>query len=175
VSGAAPTDPLEPGVRAFRGRDLLGAHQHFERAHRAAPREPRAMSWYGVTLVLVERNITLGTSFCDQALRVAPTDPELLLNVARVQLSLHQRVRAAKAIARGLQAWPDHPGLLQARDELGTRRAPVIPFLPRDNPLNHLLGKLRHRWTSGGRSSRRDLSPETLGFPAAPVPTPGAE
>jgi hypothetical protein len=175
VSGAAAHDALEPGVRAFRGRDLLAAHHHFERAHRADPREPRAMSWYGVTLVLVERNMTLGTSFCDQALRGAPTDPELLLNLARVQLALNQRVRASKAIARGLQAWPEHPGLRLARDEMGTRRAPVVPFLSRDNPLNRLLGRLRHRWTTGVRSPRRDLSPETLGFPAAPDATPGAE
>jgi hypothetical protein len=175
VTGTVPSDPLEPGVRAFLGRDLLGAHQRFERLHRADPRDPRAMSWYGVTLVLVERNITLGTSYCDQALRQAPSDPELLLNLARVQLALHQRVRATRAVARGLESWPDHPGLRLAREALGTRRDPVIPFLSRGHPLNHLLGRLRHRWTSGGRSSRLELSPETLGFPAAPDLPPGAE
>ncbi len=155
---------LEEGLAAFSARDLPGAHAAFERAHRRAPREPRAMSWYGVTLVLVERNITLGISLCDEALRPSPNDPELLLNSARVHLALNQRQRAARAITRGLVAWPDHPALLAARDALGSRRAPVIPFLPRDNPLNRLLGRLRHRWATRNRPPHA-LAPETLGLP----------
>ena len=106
------------------------------------------MSWYGVTLVLVEKNITLGVSLCDEALRVAPAIRSCLLNSARVHVALHQRQRAARAITRGLAAWPAHPALLAARDALGTRRAPVIPFLvprqpaqpaarPASPPLDH--------------------------------------
>jgi Flp pilus assembly protein TadD len=153
---------LAEGLAAFLDRDLAGAHSRFELAHRTAPRDPLAMSWYGVTLVLVERNITLGISLCDQALRGSPTDPELLLNSARVHLALNQRQRAARAITRGLQAWPQHGGLLAARALLGTRRAPVIPVLSRDNPLNRLLGKLRHRWAMRGQAPT-GLSPESLG------------
>jgi hypothetical protein len=179
VSGEIGTGPAAPGaalddgrslaegLAAFAARDLAGAHAAFERAHRASPREPRAMSWYGVTLVLVERNITLGISLCDAALRPAPSDPELLLNSARVHLALNQRQRAARAITRGLVAWPDHPGLLAARLALGTRRAPVIPFLARDNPLNRVFGRLRHRWTTRNQPPIR-LGPETLGLPIDP-------
>jgi len=156
--------PLGEGLAAFVARDLIGAHAAFQRAHRRAPREPRAMSWYGVTLVLVERNITLGISLCDEALRPVPNDPELLLNLARVHLALKQRQRAARAIARGLLAWPDHPALLAARDALGTRRPPVIPFLSRDNPLNRVLGRLRHRWATRHRPNY-SLAPERLGLP----------
>jgi tetratricopeptide (TPR) repeat protein len=153
---------LAEGLAAFLDRDLAGAHACFERAHRAAPRHALAMSWYGVTLVLVERNITLGISYCDGALRGSPNDPELLLNSARIHLALNQRQRAARAITRGLQAWPDHPGLLGARALLGTRRAPVIPGLSRDNPLNRLLGRLRHRWAMRGQA-QGGLAPESLG------------
>lgn len=152
---------LADGLAAFLDRDLAGAHASFERAHRAAPRHPLAMSWYGVTLVLVERNITLGISLCDEALRGSPNDPELLLNSARVHLALNQRQRAARAITRGLQAWPEHAGLLGARALLGTRRAPVIPGLARDNPLNRLLGRLRHRWAMRGQA-QGGLAPESV-------------
>jgi hypothetical protein len=171
--GAAPGGggPLTDGLAAFAARDLPGAHAAFERAHRLDPREPRAMSWYGVTLVLVERNITLGISLCDEALRVAQDEPELLLNSARVHLALHQRQRAARAITRGLAAWPAHPALLAARDALGTRRAPVIPFLPRANPLNRLLGQLRHRWTTRHQPAY-DLTPESLGLLVDPDAPP---
>jgi hypothetical protein len=123
-----------------------------------------------VTLVLVERNITLGISLCDQALRVSPTEPEYLLNSARVHLAMHQRQRAARAITRGLEAWPDHPELQAAQLALGTRRVPVIPFLSRDNPVNRMLGRMRHRWATRGQPAHV-LSPETLGAlndPGAP-------
>jgi tetratricopeptide (TPR) repeat protein len=170
---AAPAGggPLTDGLAAYATRDLPGAHAAFERAHRLDPRDPRAMSWYGVTLVLVEKNITLGVSLCDAALRVAPDDPELLLNSARVHVALHQRQRAARAITRGLAAWPAHPALLAARDALGTRRPPVIPFLPRENPLNRLLGRLRHRWTTRHQPTY-DRAPESLGLLVDPDAPP---
>lgn len=154
---------LEEGLAAFQRRDLEGAHVGFQRAHRKDPRHLRAMSWYGVTLVLVERNHALGVSLCDQALRPGP-DPELLLNLARVHLALASRERTVKALLRGLQAFPDHPGLLAAKEALGMRRGPVLPFLDRGNPLNRLLGRLRHRW--GRRRAREyELSPVALGLP----------
>jgi hypothetical protein len=161
-AGAGQGGSLAQGRACFAALDLLAAHAAFERAHRAAPRDPRAMSWYGVTLVLVERNITLGVSLCDQALRVSPTEPEYLLNSARVHLALHQRQRAARAITRGLEAWPGHPELQAAQQALGTRRPPVIPVLSRDNPLNRLLGRIRHAWASRHHPAHA-LSPESLG------------
>jgi tetratricopeptide (TPR) repeat protein len=155
---------LDGGLAAFEARELETAHRAFERAHRRDPRDPRAMSWYGVTLVLVERNINLGISLCDQALR-GGANPELLLNQARVALALRQRERAVRAISRGLEQWPEHPALRAARDTMGTRRAPVLPFLARSNPLNRLLGRLRHRWERR-HSPPYDLSPLALGTPA---------
>jgi tetratricopeptide (TPR) repeat protein len=156
---------FEEGMRRFLDRDLPGAHAAFERAHRKAGREPRSMSWYGVTLVLVERNSSLGVLYCDQAVRAAGPEPELLLNQARVHLALGQRERAVRAVARGLERDPGHAGLNAAREALGWRRRPVLPFLVRTHPLNRWLGSLRHRWTHRS-AGERELSPLTLGLPA---------
>jgi hypothetical protein len=154
----------EEGKAAFLARDVDAAHLAFERAHRRAPRDGRYMSWYGLTLVLVERNSNLGVSLCDQALRVTGPDPELLLNQARIHLALNQRERSIRAIVRGLELWPGHPALSAAREALGTRRAPVIRFLSRRNPLNAVLGELRHRW-NGRHGPVYELSPLALGLP----------
>jgi tetratricopeptide (TPR) repeat protein len=159
----------EEGLAAFGARDLPGAHQAFERAHRKDPRDPRFMSWYGVTLVLVERNSNLGVMLCDQALRAGGPEPELLINQARVHLSLNQRERAVKAVVRGLELYPDEPRLVAARDAMGIRRPPVLPFLSRKNPLNRMLGKIRHRWNQRG-APVYERSPEALGLPFAPPP-----
>jgi Flp pilus assembly protein TadD len=162
----------EEGRAAFTARDVPGAHHAFERAHRKDPRDPRFMSWYGVTLVLVERNSNLGIMLCDQAVRVAGPEPELLLNQARVHLSLKQRERAVRAIVRGLELFPDDARLVAARDAMGIRRPPVLPFLSRKNPLNRVLGKIRHRWNQRG-APPYERSPVALGEPFAPAPPEG--
>jgi hypothetical protein len=156
----------EEGLAAFAARDLPGAHAAFERAHRRSPRDPTYMSWYGLTLVLVERNSNLGVSLVDQALRAAGPSPELLLNSARVHLALNQRERAVRAVARGLESWPDDARLCAARDAMGTRSEPVLPFLSRNHPLNRLLGRLRHRWKRRN-GPVYELSPVALGLPPA--------
>ena len=171
--GAAAEFPagFEDGLARFRAGDAVGAHGLFERAHRRTPGDARVMSWYGVTLVLVERNSNLGGLYCDQALRAAGPDPELILNLARVHLALRQRERAVKAIQRGLAAAPLDPGLQAAQDSMGWRRRPVLPCFGRGNPLNRWLGRLRHGW------SRRmhpvpEATPMTLGLLPDP---PGGE
>jgi Flp pilus assembly protein TadD len=155
---------FEAGQAAFVARDVAAAHAAFERAHRRVPRDPRFMSWYGVTLVIVEKNSNLGLLLCDQALRYAGPDPELLLNQARVHLALNQRERAVRAVTRGLELWPNDPRLAAARDAIGTRREPVLGFLSRNNPFNRLLGRLRYRWTQR-HVPHYELSPLALGFP----------
>ena len=158
---------LAEGIRRFEQQEIETAHGIFERAHRRAGNDPRIMSWYGLTLVLVERNSSLGMLYCDQALRVAGPAPDLLLNQARAYLALHQRERAYRAIHRGVTQWPDHPALRLAQDAMGWRRPPVLPCFGRGNLLNRWLGKLRHRIYKY-RSPPPVMSPRTLGvLPAA--------
>jgi Flp pilus assembly protein TadD len=169
-SAAAPEQPggdadrlLAEGVERFEAGDLETAHVLFERAHRKAVNDPRIMSWYGVTLVMVERNSNLGVLYCDQSMRSSGPTPELLLNQARAHLALNQRERAVRAIQRGISSWPDHAGLRLAQDAMGWRRKPVFPCFSRANPLNRWLGRLRHRWYQH-RSPPPALSPATLGL-----------
>ncbi len=122
AASAAGLDALEEGKRRFLERDLEGAHSAFERAHRRAGNEPHVMSWYGVTLVMVERNSNLGVSYCDQALRLAGPEPELYLNQARAHLALGQRERAVRAVQRGLEQFPGQLTLLAAKELMGWRR-----------------------------------------------------
>ncbi|MFL5263262.1 MAG: tetratricopeptide repeat protein [Anaeromyxobacteraceae bacterium] len=147
---ATPPEALAAFAEAlarYRDGDAPAAHAGFERAHRRAPSDARLMSWYGLTLVLVEKNSNLGILYCDQALRLAGPEPELLLNQARAHLGLGQRERAVKAIQRGLATSPDDEALRMAQASMGWRRKPVLPCFGRANPLNRWLGRLRHRWS----------------------------
>ncbi len=161
---AEVAEALDEGIRRFAAGDPEGAHEMFGIAHRRAPGEPRVQSWFGLTLVLVEKNSNLGVVLCDEALRVHGPEPELLLNQARLHLALRQRERAVRALLRGLELWPDDPRLVAARDALGVRRPPVIRFLSRNNPLNRILGRLRYRWIQRNVPDY-ELSPVALGVP----------
>jgi Flp pilus assembly protein TadD len=154
---------FEEGLARYRLGDAAAAHSIFERSHRRAPGDPRIMSWYGVTLVLVERNSNLGILYCDQALRLVATDPELFLNQARAHLALGQRERAVRAVIRGLAIAPDDPALRAAQNAMGWRRRPVLPFLRRSNFLNRWLGKIRHKWSRVMHPVPK-ASPMTLGL-----------
>jgi tetratricopeptide (TPR) repeat protein len=139
---------LEEGMRRFRDGDPEGAHEKFGQAHRRAPSDPRIQSWYGLTLVLVEKNSNLGMVLVDEAVRNTRPDPELVINQARVAMALGQRVRAVRALERGLALYPGQPDLIATREALGRRKRPVIPFLSRANWLNRMLGRIHHGWLS---------------------------
>jgi hypothetical protein len=175
----SPEAVFEQGKTAYVRGDVSAAHAAFERAHRREPRDPRYMSWYGLTLVLVERNSNLGVLLSDQALRAAGPDPDLLLNQARIHLALNQRERTVRALLRGLELWPNHPALVAARNSLGWRRRPVLPFLSRNSVLNRWLGRIRHRWarrglSAGGNPARLGVI-LPLGTPISSPPTPAPE
>jgi hypothetical protein len=171
---------LESGIERYLALDLVGAHALFADAHRRAMNEPRVMSWHGVTLVtpcqlitlvLVAKDSNLGVLYCDQALRLAGPEPELLLNQARVHLALGQRERAVRAIQRGLERAPEHPALKAAQETLGWRRRPVLPFLSRGNFVNRGLGRLRHRFRGSPSATAPEQLAATLGLPSPPTST----
>jgi len=139
---------LDEGLRRYQDGDAEGAHEAFGRAFRRAPSDPRIQSWYGLTLVLVEKNSNLGVVLVDGAVRNGRPFPELVINQSRVAIALGQRVRAVRALERGLAFNPGDPELLRERIGLGTRRRPVVPFLSRRNWLNRVFGRIRHGWTT---------------------------
>jgi len=49
-----------------------------------------------------------------------------------------------RSIADGLKIEPDNEQLLKLQHEIGFRKRPVLSFLSRSNPINTLLGRIRH-------------------------------
>jgi Flp pilus assembly protein TadD len=163
--GTSPeaTAALEEGIRRFQGGDPEGAHEKFGQAYRRAPSDLRIQSWYGLTLVLVEKNSNLGVVLVDGAVRATRPDPELVINQSRVAMALGQRVRAVRALERGLAQAPDQPDLLAAREALGRRQRPVIPVLSRRNWLNRVLGRMQHGWSSRRAAKAKPTPPDGEG------------
>lgn len=104
-------------------------------------------SYLGYAVARCQKRYRDGIKLCEHGIKRQFYEPDNYYNLARTRLLVEDRRRAFQAIRRGLKVNPRHRGLIELRQELGKRRPPVLPFLGRGNPLNVLLGKLRHGLT----------------------------
>lgn len=101
-------------------------------------------SYLGYGMALRRRQTREGLKLCEQAVKMEFYQPDNFWNLARTQLLAGNRKAAAASMRRGLALDRGHRGLIALAKELGIRRSPVLRFLGRGNPVNVLLGKLRH-------------------------------
>ena len=102
-------------------------------------------SYLGLCIAGFEGRYNEGVKLCKKGIEVEFFQPENYLNLARVYMMLKSRRKAIRAIRDGLRVDPRNRMLILLRRELGVRKKPVVPFLHRDNGINQLLGRWRHR------------------------------
>ena len=102
-----------------------------------------AFSYYGLCVATVRRKYGEGIKYCQVSLRSNSMDPDHRTNLAMVYLEGNDREKAIECLNAGLRLDRRNRRLNALLDRIGRRRSPVIAFLPRDNPLNVWLGKLR--------------------------------
>ena len=107
-------------------------------------------SWVGYGLAVTKKSYEEGAKMCRYAIKQEFYNPEHYANLARVCVLAGKRRGAIKAVKKGLHIDADSTILQELETELGARKQPVLSFLHRSNPLNVMLGRLRHSLT--GRS-----------------------
>lgn len=103
-----------------------------------------AYSYLGVGVARLQKQLREGLKLCEHAVRIQFYEPDNHMNLAKVLLLTNNRRGAVESIARGLKLDPQHAGLRGLRQEIGVRKRPVLKFLGRNNPINRLLGRIRH-------------------------------
>ncbi len=103
-------------------------------------------SYLGYGIALRQKRIQEGLKLCQHSVKIQFYEPENYVNLARTHMLAKDRPSAVRAVLEGLKVIHHHPTLLELHRELGIRSLPVLPFLSRSNPLNQLLGRLRHSW-----------------------------
>ncbi|HKQ97149.1 MAG TPA: tetratricopeptide repeat protein, partial [Candidatus Polarisedimenticolia bacterium] len=116
-----------------------------------------AMSYYGLCLAMASERRSEARDLCEAAVEAAPASAELYLNLSRVCVAQDDRAHAFRILVRGLRVDPKHPGLVEAMRRLGFRRRPVVTFLPRQHPINRLLGTLRSVFEERRDARRRTV------------------
>ncbi len=113
-------------------------------------------SFLGVAVARCEGRKRDGVELCRYAVTLQPRSAENHLNLASAYLIARNRRAAVRSLRRGLALAPAHSGLLELAAEIGVRRRPVIPFLPRSFGINRMLGRWRHRMITRLLARRED-------------------
>jgi predicted Zn-dependent protease len=101
-------------------------------------------SYLGYGIALRQQRLSEGLKLCQHAVKMEFYQAENFLNLARTLVLGGHRRAAVRALADGLKIEPDNEQLLELQHEMGLRKRPVLSFLSRSNPINSLLGRLRH-------------------------------
>ena len=133
------------GLMFLRNNCLAEASYAFKRAVEEESGNVRYLSYYGLTVALLEKDIPRAINLCRASIDHAPFDPELYFNLSRVYHLAGQRVKALNTLREGLGYKEDSPLLLMALRRLGVRRRPPLKHLRREHLLNKTIGKLTYK------------------------------
>lgn len=105
----------------------------------------RYLSYYGLSMAMAEGPSPEVLRACRTAAQRDFFNPELQLNLGKVCAMAGLTSQALAAFERGLKLAPGNRTLRAERGKLERRKSPVIAGLPRNHPLNRLLGRMRAR------------------------------
>jgi len=157
----AAEESFRRGKAALENGDALEATALFaaaidqERQSGRRQIQARYLSYYGRCLAEIGHQVRQGAEFCREACDLEPYDPDHHWNLGRALLRGNRRRQAFEALRAGLALHPGHAGILLDLKRMGRRRRPALPFLPRGNPLNILLGRMTPPRRAGGRRAAR--------------------
>lgn len=137
---------FKAGLRYLEKHQLKKAKAAFKRAHELRPRDSRYMSYLGLCLAQVDREMWDAMKLCKQAIKAESYRPELFLNLGRVYLLCGDRWNAHAAFDRGLGVDDEHPELGREIAMMGVRKPPPVRFLDRKHPINRFAGKMLARF-----------------------------
>ncbi len=143
MSKMEAADYFAKGMESLKNGDTGAALDYLEQAVNL---EKNALysSYLAICLAKEKRDFKRALTLCKEALRNDSKNPVQFLNLGRIHLMAGQKKDAIRIFNMGLR-YGENRDIINELKKFGNRRAPVIPFLDRDNPLNKYLGKLLSR------------------------------
>jgi Flp pilus assembly protein TadD len=125
-------------------RNFDKAKELLEEALKISPENPTYLSYQGLCIGMLG-DLTEAQKLCQKAAKLSPVSPIILVNLGRILLAQGRRKEARDQFSRAYDIDNTSSAAALELSGMGVRRPPVIGFLPRNNPLNKHLGKMRHR------------------------------
>jgi hypothetical protein len=138
--GLAKMDEFLPALTMF--IDVYGTDEDSPRLQ--APKMITGLSWFGLSLALVRKQIKPGVDLCRRAIDLEFYNGDHYANLARVYVAANNRRKALETLEAGMKVAKDNDYLLSVRKSMGIRSRVALPFLDRTNPINVSLGQARH-------------------------------
>jgi len=133
---------FKDGQKLLRNKNIREAMIAFKYALELNPTMPRYMSYYGLSWAMGSNSPKEALYLCQQAVKKTLVQPDLFCNLGKVYLLRGDRRKAYAAFQRGLALDKGNKPILLELKTMGNRKKPILPFLPRDNALNILTGKI---------------------------------
>lgn len=105
--------------------------------------QARYASYYGLCLSRSSDRQREALSHCRKAAQMEAYRADVWENLGHVAIAAGRRGEAYRAFEQGRLIDPTHKGIAKELRKLGVRREPIVAFLPRQNPINVFLGRLR--------------------------------
>lgn len=149
MTSVTPKEAFIQGKNYLNEDNLDKALKSFEKAYKADPNNPEYMSYLGMCKALRGGEIGLARELCTAAIKKEFFKAEYYYNLGRVYIAGGNKKVAVKILLKGLRHDPDNKPINTLLEDLGFRRKPVIPALPRTNFVNKYLGILFRRMLPG--------------------------
>ncbi|MDD2321137.1 MAG: tetratricopeptide repeat protein [Geobacteraceae bacterium] len=101
-------------------------------------------SYLGYCVAKERGQVSRGVELCLESLEHEPNNPAHHLNLGKIYLVSGNRAEALRIFRQGMTRGGSSE-LIEKLNEFGKRKAPLIPFLSRANPVNKFLGLLLRR------------------------------
>lgn len=131
---------FEQACETLASGKALAALAHLEKALKLQDNR----SWYsylGYCIARQRGQIRKGIDLCLISLELERDEPAHYLNLGNIYLLSGNKSEAIRVFREGMVIG-DCGEIRKILEHIGTRKPPVITFLPRDNPVNRLLGIL---------------------------------
>jgi tetratricopeptide (TPR) repeat protein len=142
-----PEDPrveFREGVELLKGEYPKKAVVKLKRAYESDKHNPYYISFLGLAIARAEKKWVEAWELCERAVELRPKEIHFHLNLAEVYALAGERGSVLDTLDKALLLFGKDERLERARAKADSRRAPLLPFLGRDNFLNRGLGRLRH-------------------------------
>jgi len=142
-TGAIAAKDFERALKELEQGNVLAALACLENALSIWD-DPRWYSRLGFCVAKERGLVTQALQLCRTAVEHEPENPVHYLYLGKVHLITGNTVEALQVFRQGMAQGRD-PEIERLLEEIGTRRAPVLPFFARESWVNKYLGILLGR------------------------------
>ena len=138
---------FDKGLSFLRENNTLAALACFEKSYEMK-KTPEAQSYLAFCISVERGQIREAVKMCEEALARDPDNACHYLNLGKVYVHAKQKNEALAVLRSGAgKDFPDGKSdeIRLLLEQLGSRKKPLFPFLPRRHFLNKYLGLVLHR------------------------------